>query len=202
VRLDDEQRTPLPVQLENTLRRWAQEHVREIDACILSDYAKGVLSTTLTAHLIHSARQAGKPVIVDPKGVDYAKYRGADVVTPNIHEAERALNRQINGDADLMEVGRQLSDLFGGAALLITRGSQGMSLFLKGTYTLHIPASARSVFDVTGAGDTVVGTLAMALAADASLEQAAYLANRAAGIVVEKFGTATPTLEELTKDGG
>lgn len=137
---------------------------------------------------------------MDPKGTNYAKYRGATVVTPNVHEAERALNQEINNDADLLQVRRRLLAILEGSALLITRGPQGMSLFLDGERMVHIPAVARQVFDVTGAGDTVVSTLAMALAAGATLEQAAHLANRAAGIVVGKFGTATVTIEELMND--
>lgn len=197
VRVDTEQRMPLRDELEDTLLRWAETRMAEVDACILSDYAKGVVSARLAEHFIHMARRAGRPVIVDPKGTDYAKYRCATALTPNVHEAAHAANREIAKDADLLEVGRVLSGRLGGSALLVTRGSQGMSLFLNRGQSVHIPAVARHVFDVTGAGDTVVSTLAMALAAGATLEQAARLANRAAGIVVGKLGTATVTREEL-----
>lgn len=201
VRVDTEQRMPLPVELEDTLLGWTAKRLSEADACILSDYDKGVVSPRLAERFIRLAREAGRPAVVDPKGTNYAKYRGATVVTPNIREAEQALNYKINGHADLLKVGRQLSTILEGSALLITRGPEGMSLFLNGAEAVHIPAVARNVFDVTGAGDTVVSTLALALAAGATLEQAARLANRAAGIVVGKFGTATVTIEELLADG-
>lgn len=197
VRVDLEQRAPLRPELEDRLLLWVEKRLPDADACILSDYDKGVVSPRLAERFIRLAREAGKPIVVDPKGTNYAKYRGATVVTPNVHEAERALNREINGDADLLEVGRQLLELLEGSALLITRGPQGMSLFVNRARPVHIPAVARNVFDVTGAGDTVVSTLAMALASGATLEQAARLANQAAGIVVGKFGTATVTIEEL-----
>lgn len=197
VRVDSEQRAPLRIELEDALLRWVEERLADADACVLSDYDKGVVSPRLAKHFIHLAREAGKPVIVDPKGTDYAKYRGATVVTPNVHEAERALNHQINSDSDLLEVAQRLLDILESSALLITRGSQGMSLFLNGAEVTHIPAVARNVFDVTGAGDTVVSALAMALAAGATLEQAARLANLAASIVVGKVGTATVTRDEL-----
>lgn len=202
VRVDSEQSVPLRIELEDTLLRWAEKRLADADACVLSDYAKGVVSARLAERFIHMTRQAAKPVIVDPKGTNYTKYRGATVIAPNIHEAGQAVNREINSDADLLEAGRQLSDPLEGTALLITRGSQGMSLFLNGAQMAHIPATARHVFDVTGAGDTVVSTLALALAAGAGLEQAARLANRAAGVVVGKVGTATVTLDELLGGSG
>ena len=197
VRVDSEQRAPLRIELEDALLGWMAKRLGDADACVLSDYDKGVVSSRLAERFIRLACESGKPVIVDPKGTDYAKYRGATVVTPNVHEAERALNHEINGDADLQEAGRQLSGILEGSALLITRGSQGMSLFLNGAEAVHILAVARNVFDVTGAGDTVVSTLALALAAGATLEDAARLANLAASIVVGKVGTATVTRDEL-----
>jgi D-beta-D-heptose 7-phosphate kinase/D-beta-D-heptose 1-phosphate adenosyltransferase len=145
------------------------------------------------------ARQTGKHVIIDPKGVNYAKYRGASVVTPNLHEAEQAVNYEIDGGADLLEVGGKLLEILQGSAVLITRGPEGMSLFRPGYQAAHIPADARNVFDATGAGDTVISALAMALAAGADLEQAAQLANCAAGIVVGKQGTSLVTIEELSR---
>jgi len=197
VRVDCEQRLPLPVSLEDNLLHWMEGKLPEVAACILSDYAKGVISTQLAQRFIQAAQRVGKPVIVDPKGVDYSKYQGASIVTPNIHEAEEVAHCKIRTEADLLEVGRRLVQLLGGHALLITRGPAGMSLFRNGLQPLHFPSAACSVFDVTGAGDTVVGTLSLALAAAAPLDMAAYLANQAAGIVVGKVGTVTVTLEEL-----
>jgi D-beta-D-heptose 7-phosphate kinase/D-beta-D-heptose 1-phosphate adenosyltransferase len=197
VRVDSECRAPLRTELEDILVRWVEGRVSDTDACVLSDYAKGVVSSSLAKHFIGLARAAGKPVIVDPKGTNYAKYGGATVVTPNVHEAGRAVNHDINSDADLLEVGRRLSDVLEGSALLITRGSRGMSLFLNKAWAMHILPKARNVFDVTGAGDTVVSTLALALAVNAPIEDAALLANQAASIVVGKFGTTTVTFDEL-----
>jgi rfaE bifunctional protein kinase chain/domain len=202
VRVDAEQRAPLRPELEDALLSWIERVLHIADACVLSDYAKGAVSPRLAEDFIRLAREAGKPVIVDPKGTDYAKYRGATVVTPNVREAERALNREINSHADLAEVGRHLLGVLEGSVLLITRGAEGMSLFMDQVNPLHIPAVARNVFDVTGAGDTVIGALALALAAGASLDQAAQLANHAAGIVVGKVGTATVTVEELIAECG
>jgi D-beta-D-heptose 7-phosphate kinase/D-beta-D-heptose 1-phosphate adenosyltransferase len=197
VRIDSEQRKPLPAAIEEALLRWTAQHLPNVDACILSDYDKGVVSLALAQEFIRLARQAGKPVVVDPKGAHYAKYRGATVIKPNVHEVERFLKHEIRDDAELQQAGRHLTGLLEGAALLITRGSQGMSLFHEGNPAMHIPTVARNVFDVTGAGDTVIGALALSLAAGWTLPQAVHLANQAAGIVVGKIGTATVTQDEL-----
>jgi rfaE bifunctional protein kinase chain/domain len=197
LRLDLEQRLPLRAPLEDALCRWFERHLADADACVLSDYAKGAVSPRLAKRFIQLAREAGKPAIVDPKGDDYARYRGATVVTPNVSEAERAVKWQIEDQANVLEIGRQLSAILEGSALLITRGPQGMSLFLHGVEALYLPAAARIVLDVVGAGDTVVSALAMALAAGATVEQAAHLANLAAGIAVGKVGRATVTRDEL-----
>ena len=197
VRVDSEDRSPLPPAVENDLLAWSEHHLPRVDACIVSDYAKGVISPRLAETVLRSARQAGKPVVVDPKGTDYRKYRGATVLKPNIHEAEQVVGLAIHDEADLEEAGHILLDLVEGSALLITRGPQGMSLLRPGEQPLHIPAVTQEVFDVTGAGDTVVSTLALALAAGASLEQAAYLANQAAGIVVRSLGTSTVPWNDL-----
>jgi rfaE bifunctional protein kinase chain/domain len=198
VRVDCEERVPLPARLEGALLQWAETCIGRADACILSDYDKGVVSTRLATEFMHLARRAGRPVVVDPKGTNFTKYRGATIVTPNIYEAERALDREIDIEGDFLAVGQRLLHFLDGAALLITRGAQGMSLFTKAGPPLHIAANARNVYDVTGAGDTVVSMLALALAANATIEQAIDLANHAAGIVVGKFGTATVSLVELS----
>src|SRR5262249_42774843 len=148
---------------------WAETQLPTATACILSDYAKGVVSARLGERFICAARQAGKPVVVDPKGTDFAKYRGATVVKPNVHEAERCAKQEIHNEAGLLQVGHHLVEVFGGTAVLITRGAEGMSLFRNGHPPLHIAAVSRNVFDVTGAGDTVVSALAMALAAGLTL---------------------------------
>lgn len=203
VRLDSEIRAPLCLELENALLSWVEKQIKEVDACVLSDYNKGLVSPRLAQAVIRLARQANKPIIVDPKGRHFSKYRGATLVTPNLKEAEQALQRKINHENnqndqnDLVTAGWHLLALLQSRALLITRGAEGMSLFQKGTKVLHIPAVAREVFDVTGAGDTVVSLLALAMAGGIELTKAVYLANQAAGMVVSKFGTATLTIDEL-----
>lgn len=170
--------------------------LRGMDAVILSDYGKGGLTHIL--NMIRMARAAGKPVLVDPKGDDYSRYRGASLITPN-----RAEFRDVAGswktEADLT---RKVSDVLREldiAALLLTRSEEGMTLYTpKGR--LHVAAQAREVYDVSGAGDTVIGTLGVMLAAGLPLDEAVRIANRAAGIVVGKFGTAVVAPEELFGD--
>jgi D-beta-D-heptose 7-phosphate kinase/D-beta-D-heptose 1-phosphate adenosyltransferase len=197
VRVDSEQRLPLRRALEQELLDWVRKALPRADACVLSDYGKGVVSSAVAEGVIGLARQADKPVILDPKGTDYAKYRNATLIKPNLAEAERFCNLEINSAARLAEVGQRILETCLLGALLITRGADGMTLFCPGKPPEHIPSFARAVFDVTGAGDTVASTLALALAARASVEQAARLANKAAGVVVGKVGTATVTREEL-----
>lgn len=199
VRVDSERTAPLCPAIEAALLDWMEAHVARADVCILSDYDKGVVSERVAQAFICMSRRAGKPLVVDPKGRHYEKYVGATVITPNLREAEQVTNRRVEGDGDLMDVGRALLKQLDGSALLITRSAEGMSLFVKGAKPLHIPSVARSVFDVTGAGDTVISTLALALAAGAPFAAAARLANYAAGIVVGKIGTAVTTIEELAK---
>lgn len=200
VRVDSEQRHPMSVDIEDALIKWIAAKLPSVDACVISDYGKGLLSERLTQVLIQAARQAGKPIVVDPKGTDYAKYRGATLVTPNVLEAERAAHLEVNGDGDLGHVAERLHDILEDSAVLITRGADGMSLYMNGEVPINIPTVARQVFDVTGAGDTVIGTLALALATGAPLELAVRLANIAAGVVVGKVGTATVSPNELAQD--
>ena len=197
VRMDSEERRPLSSQMEESLLRWVEKHLGEAEALLLSDYVKGVITPRIAERLILLAKEAGKPIVVDPKGRDYHKYRGATVVTPNIQEARLALNHLLNPPDDLLDLGQQLLMPLEGSPVLITRGSEGMSLFSSDHEVVHIPAVARYVYDITGAGDTVVAALDLALAAGATLEDAARLANIAASIVISKVGTATVTLGEL-----
>lgn len=161
---------------------------------VLSDYNKGTLSDPQP--LIQAAKAAGLQVLVDPKGQDFGKYRDADVVTPNMTEFEAVVGA-VSSEADLMQKARQLINDLNIGALLITRSEHGMSLIRADQSELHLPAIAKEVADVTGAGDTVIATLAAALAAGETLEQAVTLANVAASIVVSKLGTATVSSPEL-----
>lgn len=165
----------------------------DCDALVLSDYAKGSLACPAW---IAAARARQLPVIVDPKGSDFSKYRGATVVTPNLHEFEAVVGVVANDEA-LVAAGRRLIAELDWTALLVTRSEQGMTLIGADGSVVHLAATAREVADVTGAGDTVVATLATALAQGLPLADAARLANRAAGIVVSKLGTASVSVREL-----
>lgn len=196
LRADREERHPIPGEAEKTIISWIQERLPGMHACVLSDYAKGMLTEKLISSVIALCKQASIPVIVDPKGYRYSRYRGATIVTPNQAEAHLAAEME-DEHLSLEEVADRLLGEIREGALLITRGSKGMSLFRHGRPVLHIPAQARIIFDVTGAGDTVVAILALLLALDMDMETAARLANYAAGIVVGKVGTASVSLEEL-----
>ena len=167
--------------------------LRGVDAVILSDYGKGGLAHIVS--MIRMARDAGKPVLVDPKGDDYSRYRGATLITPN-----RAEFREVAGswksERDLTRKARGLMRKLKVGALLVTRSEEGMTLYQPGE-RLHVAAQAREVYDVSGAGDTVIATLGFMMARGESLENSVRLANRAAGIVVGKFGTAVVRPEEL-----
>ncbi|HKX96172.1 MAG TPA: D-glycero-beta-D-manno-heptose-7-phosphate kinase [Methylibium sp.] len=163
------------------------------DLVLFSDYGKGGLAHI--PRMIELARAAGKTVLVDPKGSDYRRYAGADLVTPNRAEMAQVVGTW-SGEADLQARADALRAELGLGAVLVTRSEQGMSLFDSGA-PLHVPAQAREVFDVTGAGDTVIATLAVLLAAGATLREAVPLANKAGGIVVGRFGTASVTFDEL-----
>jgi rfaE bifunctional protein kinase chain/domain len=198
LRTDREERHPISAEAEADLTNWAREQLRlgNLHACILSDYAKGVLTERLLRSLIALCKDASIPVIVDPKGHHYSRYHGATVVTPNLAEANLAANNT-DGALTLEQVAELLRVDIGGGTLLITQGAQGMSLLTDGPAPIHIPAQGRNIYDVTGAGDTVVAVLTLFLAAGADVETAAKVANYAAGIVVGKVGTASVTLEEL-----
>jgi rfaE bifunctional protein kinase chain/domain len=168
------------------------------DACVLSDYGKGLLTSAICRQMVARAAEQGKPLVVDPKGVDFSKYAGCTVMTPNVREVEIAANVSIESDADLFTGADRLHAILGAeSALLITRGAEGMTLFRHGQSTFHVTALAQEIFDVTGAGDTVSSMLALALACGAPMNEAVLLSNLAASIVVQKAGTATVSIEEL-----
>jgi len=198
VRIDHEQPGPIPDAVAETLLAAVRDALSRVRACVVSDYGKGVLTPAVVGQLMADARRAGVPVIVDPKGTDYAKYTGATVVKPNQMEAGKVLNRDLRTDAEVDRAGVDLRAILGAdSAVLITRGPQGMSLFESDKEPVHVPTQAREVYDVTGAGDTVAGAMAMTLAAGGSLENACRLASLAAAVVVAKLGTATCDLAEL-----
>jgi rfaE bifunctional protein kinase chain/domain len=163
------------------------------DAVLFSDYGKGGLGHVID--MITRARALGKPILVDPKGSDYARYKNASVITPNRAEMEQVIGKW-SSEADLREKAHNLREHLNLEAVLLTRSEEGMTLF-DADGELHVSAQAREVFDVTGAGDTVIATMATLVGAGMSLRDAMPLANRAGGIVVGKFGTATVSYEEL-----
>ncbi|MGP2450150.1 bifunctional D-glycero-beta-D-manno-heptose-7-phosphate kinase/D-glycero-beta-D-manno-heptose 1-phosphate adenylyltransferase HldE [Pantoea stewartii subsp. indologenes] len=163
-------------------------------AVVLSDYGKGALDSV--QQMITLAREASVPVLIDPKGTDFARYRGATLLTPNLSEFEAVVGK-CRTEQEIVERGMKLIADCDLSALLVTRSENGMSLLQPGKAPLHLPTQAQEVFDVTGAGDTVIGVLAAALAAGDSLEEACFLANAAAGVVVGKLGTSTVSIVEL-----
>ena len=205
LRADREVDTPLHPKLAERLLRIARDTITATSVTVLSDYAKGTLGGDLPRQIIDAAHQIGRRVIVDPKGTDFARYAGADVITPNRRELAIAVGRKLQGEADLLAAAAELRAAHGFGAVLISRAEDGMSL-LDADGVVHFPAEAAEVFDVSGAGDTVVATLAAGLAAGLPLRTAARLANIAAGVVVGKVGTAVAReadlLAALSPEGG
>ena len=202
VRIDRETRSPLGDACERNLLDYLAANCEKFDVIIVSDYLKGVLTAPVLAAVCRAGREHGIPVVVDPKGNDYGKYRGATLLTPNRKEAEIASGIAID---DLESLERAADRLVAGLeldALLITRSEAGMSLFSAGGSAVHIPTVAREVFDVTGAGDTVIAVLSLGLACGLALPAAAWIANLAAGIAVGKLGTSTVSPQEIVAEAG
>lgn len=193
IRLDFEPGTGGP-QTPEVSRAAFEAALEGVDVVVLSDYDKGALRSPQP--LIQMARERGLKVLIDPKGTQFERYRGATLLTPNRHEFE-AVAGPMSTDDGFVEAGETLRQSLDLEALLITRGEDGMTLLQPGVPPLHVATEAREVFDVTGAGDTVIATLAGALAAGHPLAEATFLANAAAGLVVAKLGTATVSCEEL-----
>lgn len=189
IRADREETIALPEKLAERLIRIALDAMAATSVTILSDYRKGVLSGQVAEQLIAGAKQLGRKIIVDPKGKDYTRYKGADVVTPNRKELAEATGLSVDTEAGIVAAAQVLLQRYQFGAVLVTRSEDGMSVITPDEVR-HYPGEAKDVFDVSGAGDTVVATLAAALAADVPLFEAARLANIAGGIVVGKVGTA------------
>jgi len=197
LRVDRETSQPLADSLRERIRTSATKLFADVGVVILSDYGKGVLVPALLRALIDAAIAAKRPVLVDPKGADYAIYRGATLVTPNRKELHEATRMPVGNDEEIVAAARQLIAGSGIANVLVTRSQDGMTLVTAKGLAQHLPAEAREVFDVSGAGDTVVAVTAAAIATGAPPLEAAKLANLAAGIVVGKVGTAVVTTDEL-----
>lgn len=188
--------TVVPITVADRVLERVRQALPEVGGVILSDYGKGVLTDELVIQVIAEAKKVGKPVIVDPKGSDYGRYRGADLVTPNRKELAEATGLPVRTDAEVVAACRRLIETCGIGAVVATRSEQGLSVVTREQAT-HLPAEAREVFDVSGAGDTVVATLTAALSVGVDLIDAARLANLTAGIVVGKVGTAVVRTAEL-----
>ncbi len=190
LRADHETTETISEHTEKQVLKLAQSILAQVNIVILSDYAKGVLTPPLTAALIEAARKAKKPVIVDPKRKDFSVYRGASVITPNVGELAAATRLPVKNDAQIIKACEALIKEHGFEAVLVTRSEKGMSLVTKQGEHYYFPAAAQEIFDVSGAGDTVIATLAAALSTGLAIKEAAYLANLAAGIVVRRLGTS------------
>lgn len=197
VRLDHESHHPLPAGLVAQTLTGTESVLTKLDGLICSDYNKGVCTPGLLGPLFGMARAAGLPVFVDPKARDFARYRGATVLTPNLAEVRRAIGDGSEAGSSLADAAERLLRQSQAEALLVTRGESGISLFHPPHAPKHLPAHTREVYDVTGAGDTVIATFAAAVLGGFSYADAARLANLAAGIVVGKAGTAVVHRQEL-----
>jgi D-beta-D-heptose 7-phosphate kinase / D-beta-D-heptose 1-phosphate adenosyltransferase len=197
LRADWELAKPVEKDKEDALIQHVLEALPEAGAVMLSDYAKGVLTARVIRAVIDAANEARKPVIVDPKGLDYSVYRGATLITPNRQELAAATRRRADTDSEIISAAAELARLVDSQAVLVTRSEDGMSLLVRGEEPVHIAAYPVKVRDVSGAGDTVAAVLAAMLAANAGFEAAMRAANAAAAVAVSKRGTATVSIPEL-----
>ena len=201
VRFDRESRVEIGEDTSGRLLDLAGEVLENAGALVISDYGKGTVTRGFLERLLAAAREAKVPVCVDPKDTHFNSYRGVAVVTPNQHEAAEVLGYKLRDEGAVARAGLDILTRLGSDAVLITRGAEGMSLFeAPDASRTDFPAVARRVFDVTGAGDTVISTYAAALAGGAVPREAAVLSNRAAGQVVQEVGTAAPEAAALVSD--
>jgi len=197
VRIDRESRDPLSDATEGQVCSWITAHAASFNVILLSDYLKGVLTQRVIETVVAAAESTAIPVLVDPKGTDFSRYHGATILTPNRKEAEAASGISILDSESLGQAAGLIMERTGLVNLLITRSEEGMSLFSRSGEAVHIPTVAREVFDVSGAGDTVLASLAIGVAAGLGMAEAARLANIAAGIAVGKLGTSTVSPAEI-----
>ncbi|MFA5145406.1 MAG: D-glycero-beta-D-manno-heptose-7-phosphate kinase [Candidatus Omnitrophota bacterium] len=212
VRVDWEHRDPLPRGLNSSIMNFIRRNINDFDAIVIEDYGKGVINMHLLEELIHLARSRKKVITVDPKEDHFQYYRGVTAITPNRRELENAVrnlkikdtanrfkvsNDRLFTDEDIDSAQRGILEYLGLGSILVTLGEHGMKLLEKSGRLTHIPTVAQEVFDVSGAGDTVIGTFTLGLSCGGSLLEAAHIANFAAGIVVGKVGTAVTTRKEL-----
>jgi D-beta-D-heptose 7-phosphate kinase/D-beta-D-heptose 1-phosphate adenosyltransferase len=199
VRIDDEDTAPIDASLTDDVLQRAARMMPRVDAVLVSDYAKGFATAQVAGGIIAAAVRHGKPVVVDPKGSDFERYRGATVLKPNRSELAALTGLPTRHHEETMHAARQLVRLAGSTAIVVTEGKDGMTLLRPDAPEEHFPSFAREVYDVTGAGDTALATLAVALAAGASVGDAVWLANLAAGLAVGESGTVSISREKLAK---
>jgi len=199
LRIDKEDNRPITEETENKIIKFINKTLPDMDIVICSDYRKGILTEKVFNAITHRAKNAKKRVIVDPKSSNFELYKGATVITPNQFEVEKAAPIKIQDKIDLDRAAEYLLNLTHAESLLVTRGKDGMTLYPNKEKPVDIPTHAKEVFDVTGAGDTVVSVLAMALSAGFNYPDSAWLSNMAASIVVGKVGTAIVTLNEINE---
>jgi rfaE bifunctional protein kinase chain/domain len=198
-RIDQETTERLTPDEEKQVWHRAEAILEEIDVILISDYNKGILTESLVSRLIREGKAHRKTILIDPKGKDYSKYRGATIITPNKFEVSEICAVDMTEES-LRTAGKKLLKELEIEALLITQGEEGMTLFERDKPAVHLGAMARDVYDVTGAGDTVIATLAVAMGAGRSFQQAAKIANTAAGLVVRELGTTTIKFELLKEN--
>lgn len=199
VRIDREIVRPVSGALLKEILKFIETKIKSVDALLIEDYGKGVIVPSVVQAIVRMAKKYRKIITVDPKETHFSYYRGVTTITPNHHEAGSATGIQIRDDESLNKVGKKLLQLLNCETVLITLGENGMSLFQKGKPMVKIPTVARDVFDVSGAGDTVISAYTLARARRATPLEAAHISNCAAGIVVGKVGVAVTTSGELTK---
>ncbi len=197
VRADEESREPLTDSERANLLAALHQHLGQVGAVVLADYGKGVLDAAMVAEVISAVRRAGLPAFVDPKARDFSRYRGATCITPNLNELAVASGMPVGDEASVVAAARRVLEEAKASAILATRSEKGMMLVEASGEVHSVDARAREVFDVSGAGDTVIATLALCHAAGRSLAQAMHVANAAASVVVSKAGTATADLREV-----
>lgn len=199
VRADSEVTSDIGSDEEARILSGLEAALADCDVLIVSDYGKGVVTGSTISAAISTARRLDRIICVDPKESHFDSYVGVTAITPNQKEAGAAVGVRVEDEKSLHSVGWELRDKLEASCVVITRGEHGMSLFMEGGDLVNLPTVARDVFDVTGAGDTVVSALAVALAAGASMVEAAEIANHAAGLVIREVGTASVTLEEIER---
>ena len=197
VRVDRENNDDITQSTRNKLFKFIESQLTTLDAILISDYAKGTLPETFIQRIINLASTENKIVVIDPKGDNYTKYKGAFTLTPNFKEFTTVIKKSLTSEKEIADEAIKLVKRLNLNALLITRSEKGMSIISRDLEKIDIPTQAKEVYDITGAGDTVIATLTLALSSGTTMETAAQLANIAAGLVVAKVGTSTISPEEL-----